>query len=425
MLETTLFEAGDRVLVAVSGGVDSMTLLHLLVAQQAALGLSEVAAAHCNFSLRGLESDRETRFVEQACGSMGIRLFVERFDTRAECSASGQGVQEAARRLRYDFFNRIAATEGFTKIALGHHADDAIETFFINLVRGTGLRGLTGIARQRESIVRPLLGVRRAQIERYATEHGIEWRDDSSNKATDYLRNRLRNDLLPRFSSCSSAFADTMTANIGRLDAAQQFLSAQIEHIRRQYSLEGRIAWEEMRNDLGDSFAFVAYELLRGYGFSGEVIEQLLQHPQTGKVFVSATHRLVVNREQWLVTDRHAEAFVERSIDRDDPCVAWTTVDQLFSLETPPNAAYLCADALQWPLRLRRWQAGDWFIPLGMSGQKKVSDALVDLKVSLPDKEQQGVLVSGEDTIVWLVGRRLDDRFKVTERSQAVVLITF
>lgn len=423
MIDSTLFESGDRVLVAVSGGVDSMTLLHLLVAQKEALGLGEVAAAHCNFALRGLESDHETRLVEQTCTALGVRLFVSRFDTRTECSTSGQGIQETARRLRYDFFDRIAASDGFTKIAVAHHADDAIETFFINLVRGTGLRGLTGIARKRGAIVRPLLCARRAEIERYATEQGIAWRDDSSNKATDYLRNRLRNDLLPRFGSCTPSFSTKMTENIGRLDAAQNFISAQIEHLRSTYLKQGSIAWQEMQRDLGNSFGFVAYEMLRTYGFSGDIVAQLLGVEGSGKEFLSATHRLVVNREQWLIATRKIEAFVEKTIEQSDPYVAFTTVDQLFSLDTPPNAVYLCGDALQWPLKLRRWEAGDWFIPLGMSGQKKVSDMLVDLKVSLPDKEQQGVLVSGE-AIVWLVGRRLDDRFKVTEQSRSVVKIT-
>lgn len=423
MIDHTLFQPGDRVLVAVSGGVDSMTLLHLLAGQREQLGLAEVAAAHCNFTLRGLESDHETQLVERRCGTLGIRLFVERFDTKAECSAAGRGVQETARRLRYNFFDQLAAEHGFSKIAVAHHADDAVETFFINLIRGTGLRGLTGIARERGLVVRPLLGVRRAEIERYATQEGIEWRDDSSNKATDYLRNRLRGDLLPRLASCSTSFAETMSQNIAHLDAAQHFIDVQIQRIKEQYSVEGQINWLQMRANEGDRFPFVAYELLRGYGFSGDQIGQLLAVEQSGKEFSSATHRLVVDRGQWLVADRQSEAFVEQTIDRHDPRVEFTTVDRLFSLETPAFTAYLSADSLQWPLRLRRWVAGDWFIPLGMRGQKKVSDMLIDLKVSLPDKERQGVLVSGE-AIVWLVGRRLDDRFKVTENSKSVVKIT-
>lgn len=423
MIARPLFSPGDRVLVAVSGGVDSMTLLHLLVGQGEKMGLAEVAVAHCNFTLRGLESDHETQLVERTCRELGIRCFVERFDTKAECSVAGQGVQETARRLRYGFFDQLAAEHGFSKIAVAHHADDAVETFFINLMRGTGLRGLTGIARKRGLIVRPLLGVRRAQIEQYAAKEGIEWRDDSSNKATDYLRNRLRRDLLPRFSSCSPSFAETMSENIAHLDAAERFVEAQIKQIQTQYSVEGRINAQQMRVDLSDNFAFVAYELLRGYGFSGDQIGQLLAVEQSGKEFISTTHRLVVNRGEWLVVERSKEAFVEQTIDRNDPRVEFTTVDQLFSLETPPNVAYLSADSLQWPLRYRCWMAGDWFVPLGMRGQKKVSDMLIDLKVSLPDKERQGVLVSGA-SVVWLVGRRLDERFKVTEQSKSVVKIT-
>lgn len=422
LTSNTLLGRGDRVLAAVSGGVDSMVLLSLLVASADRVGLEKLSVAHCNFSLRGAESDRETELVKETCRNHGIDCFTITFDTKGECALTGESTQIAARRLRYRFFEDLCDEHGFSKIAIAHHANDSIETFFVNLTRGTGLRGLTGIGRSRGMIVRPLLGVSRDEIEKYALENNVAYLNDSSNASLDYLRNRLRHDIIPRINSSTPHFSTTMGRNLEHLTSAQRFIDQRIDDIKREVMDDHVLDLDRLRADA--SFAFILFEILHPYGFSPSVVEDIRHSSLSGKEFFAEHHTAWLDRGRLIIRPREQMEFLEREIDRHDPCVEWLTVDEIFSLETPSNVALLSADALQFPLTLRKWRAGDWFIPLGLKGQKKVSDCLIDGKVPLPDKEQQGVLVSGADTIVWLVGRRIDDRFRVCEQSKSVVRIT-
>ena len=423
-----LIEPGDRILVAVSGGIDSMTLLDLM--RQAFGG--RIAAAHCNFSLRGAESDGDQQLVETYCRQHGIPCHTVRFDTEAEARGHGESIQMAARRLRYDWFENLCREHHYDKIAIAHHADDSAETFFINLVRGTGLRGLTGIGARRGRIVRPLLFARRDEITAYAALNGIPYREDSTNATLKYLRNRLRHDILPRLDSASgNRFARTMEENLMRLQQAQQFIDLQIEKLRDK-------ALRDHSVDLAaldpECLSFELYELLRPYGFAPETAEDMAgvlrsrsadsDVTASGKRFDAPEWSAAIDRGRILLAPRAVEPFRDEPIAGDDPRIEWLTVNELpDSLATPPNVAYLTADALRFPLQLRQWREGDWFIPLGMAGQKKVSDFLIDAKVAVPDKARQGVLVTGE-TIVWLVGRRIDDRYKVRQDARHIVRIT-
>lgn len=418
----------DRCLVGVSGGVDSMTLLDLM--WQAFGG--RIAAAHCNFGLRGEESDGDQLLVEDYCREHGIRLHTVRFDTEAEAREHGESIQMAARRLRYDWFDGLCGEYGYTRVAIAHHADDSAETFFINLLRGTGLRGLTGIGDRRGRIVRPLLFARRDDIMAYAAANGVPYREDSTNATLKYLRNRLRHDIIPRLDSASNnRFARTMEENLMRLQQTQRFVDVQVERLRERALCDHAI-------DLGaldaECLAFELYELLRPYGFAPETAECLAQvvlgHAEdaeltaSGKRFDAELWSATVDRGRVLLTPRVPEPFREELVGENDARIEWLAVGDLpDSLATPPNVAYLSADALKFPLRLRRWQQGDWFIPLGMAGQKMVSDFLIDAKVPVTEKGRQGVLVSGE-TIVWLVGRRIDDRYKVRQDARRIVRIT-
>lgn len=384
--------------------------------------LAFLAVAHCNFSLRGAESDRETALVERVCAERAIPCFVRQFDTKAECLATGESTQMAARRLRYDFFDELLTIHALDKVAVAHHADDSVETFFVNLTRGTGLRGLTGISVARERIVRPLLSFSREQIETYAVQNAVEYLNDSSNATLDYLRNRLRHDIIPRLDHSAPAFFGAMARTMGHLDSAQQFIDNQIRSIKKSAFLGGVLDLSTLRSH--PSFEFVLFEILHPYGFSGSVVGDILASETSGKEFFSPTHRAVLDRDRLIINERSVLSFVDRTFERNDSAIEWLTVDEIFSLETPPNVALLSADAMQFPLTLRKWQAGDWFVPLGLKGQKKVSDFLIDAKISIPDKERQGVLISGSDTIVWLAGRRIDDRFKVTEQSRSVIRLT-
>lgn len=414
----------DRVLVGVSGGIDSMTLLDLM----RRLYGERIGVAHCNFGLRGAESDGDQRLVENYCHEYGIPVYVTHFATEAEAQERGESIQMAARRLRYDWFEQLCVRHGYDRIAIAHHADDSTETFFINLMRGTGLRGLTGIGDCRGRVVRPLLFARRDDITAYAAEAGVPYREDSTNATLKYLRNRLRHDILPRMESASgNRFARTMEENMVRLQETQRFVDRQIDRLRAEAMRDEHTIDLSVLDTACRSFEL--YELLRPYGFGPETVEDMAAVSEdggtvSGKRFEAVEWEAVIDRGRILLTPRVVEPFRDEWLEADDGRVEWLTVNDLpDSLAAPPNTAYLTADALKFPLLLRRWREGDWFIPLGMVGQKKVSDFLVDVKVPVPEKARQGVLVSGE-TIVWLVGRRIDDRYRVRQDAGRVVRIT-
>ncbi len=433
MTERTLVPQGSRMLLAVSGGVDSMVMLDLFAHAYRDLGLAGLAVAHVNFGLRGDESDGDQRLVEQTCASLGVECHTVRFDTAAESEARGESIQMAARRLRYDWFGALCAEHGYARVAIAHHGDDAVETFFINLMRGTGLRGLTGIAGAYGLVVRPLLFACRDDITAYAAAQGVVYRNDSSNESLKYLRNRLRHEVLPLFSSSSARFVDTMEGNFVRLTAAQEFIDREMGALRTAALRDNVLDLSALRPY---SLSFQLFELLHPYGFPSEVLEDLARAVTagegSGKQFLAPAWTAAIDRGRILLSPRETAAFVEERIGVDDPRIEWLSDEDAARLlaglpgsaaELPPHETYMAADALQFPLLLRRWADGDWFIPLGMRGQKKVSDFLVDIKMPLPDKERQGVLVSGK-TIVWLVGQRLDDRYKVTPQTRRVIRIT-
>lgn len=415
----SLVSQQDVVVLGVSGGRDSMVMLDLCVKA----GL-RIAVAHCNFSLRGAESDADQAFVEKRAAEYGVPLHVVRFDTQEEASRCGESIQMAARRLRYDWFEELCLEYGYSKIAIAHHADDSIETVFINMVRGTGLRGMTGISSQNGRIIRPLLFAHRDDITRYTADAGITYRDDSSNDSIKYLRNRLRHEILPLLNSSSNSFTDTMSCNIERMEQAQRFVDTQVARIKSEVMEQGRLDLLKLRA-VGD-MKFLLFEILYPYGFPSEMIESIreaIERGHSGKRFFTSWHTLLLDRDALLLSERRATHFEQCELAADDPRVEWLTIYDFDTLHTPSNVALLSADELNFPLQLRRWRDGDWFIPLGMRGQKKVSDFLIDAKVSLTDKETQGVLMSNGQ-IIWLVGRRIDERYKVRESTKKVVRIT-
>lgn len=418
-----IVHVGDRLLLGVSGGIDSMVMLDVFCRLHDSLGV-DIAVAHCNFSLRGSESDGDQMLVEQICADRGVRCHTVRFDTHAAAAEYDESIQMAARRLRYDWFAELCSEHGYNRIAIAHHADDSTETFFINLMRGTGLRGLTGIADRRGMVIRPLLFADRDRITDYATGADVAYRNDSTNKEVKYLRNRLRHEIIPLLSSSSNSFGRTMEGNLFRLTQTQRFVDMQIDAVRARALNDNVLDLALLDADFLD---FELFEILHPYGFGAEVIADLSKAIGTGlsgKQFMAPRHVALLDRGRVIISDRESVAFVEEDMEIDDPRIEWLDMDDLpNSLATPPRVALLCADSLKFPLRLRRWAVGDWFIPLGMIGQKKVSDFLIDNKVPMTDKETQAVLTSG-DTIVWLVGQRIDERYKVTQRASRVVRIT-
>ena len=431
--ENNLVTHDDRILLTVSGGVDSMVMLSLFVRCGYAVGV-----AHCNFQLRGAESDEDELLVRDEAARYGVPWYNRRFETAAEMERTGESMEMAARRLRYAWFDELSHAEGYTAVAIAHHADDSIETFFINLLRGTGLRGLTGISIQVGKVVRPLLFASRREILEYAAANHIPYREDSSNRSTKYLRNKIRLGLIPRIREINPKFTSLMCRNLARLTDAQLFINHGIERIRETAvtSSEGIDTIHLDRIDPAFPQEFVIYELLNSaYGFKGDVIDALcraLGQGASGRRFYARDHVAVPDRGRILVApiapDDECLTTVEKGAPRSYCGNAvlyyeYCDIDTIKNFGVPEQIAQVDADRLQFPLTLRRWREGDWFIPFGMTGRKKVSDFLIDAKVSLPEKQRQFVLLSGEE-IVWLVGRRIDDRYRLTSETENVLRIT-
>ena len=423
----------NRIILTVSGGVDSMVMLNLFVEAGYNVGV-----AHCNFCLRGEESEEDEVLVENEAKRLGVPHYNRRFDTKGEMAQTGESVQMAARRLRYAWFDELCVDEGYDTIAVAHHADDSIETFFINLLRGTGLKGLTGISVINGKVIRPLLFASRHEIKEYAKSHHIPFREDSSNRSTKYLRNKIRLGIVPRLREIVPQFTTTMSSNIDRLTEAQHFITYAIEKIARD-AVE-HVGREDIIHpdqiDSGFPLRFVIYELMsQNYGFRGDVVDSLydaLKNNATGKRFYS---------KDWVAYIDRGRIVISR-IEEGDECevavnLAKTKVhcggsvlylekkdiDTIESLIVPEHIALLDLNTLTEPLTLRKWREGDRFMPLGMMEEKKVSDYLIDAKVSMAEKKRQFVLTSG-DRIVWLVGQRIDNRHKITSKTENVLRIT-
>lgn len=428
-----LFTRQDKILLTVSGGVDSMVLMSLCVNSGYNIGI-----AHCNFGLRGQESDEDEIMVQETARRYGIECHNKRFDTLGEMDRTGESMEMAARRLRYEWFHQLSEEFDYTVIAIAHHVDDSIETFFINMLRGTGLRGLTGISKQVGRIVRPLLFATRKEILEYAHLKHIAFREDSSNLSTKHLRNKIRLGIIPRVREINPRFSFIMQRNVDRLTAAQRFIDGAIDNIFADVA--------EINDDICtlhvdriadlSSRDFVIYEILNSrFGFKGDTVDNLckaLKAESVGRRFYSRNFVAYVDRGNIVVTPIEENDLCEMSIRENqhraycgnsllyfDICEA----DSLDTFHVPDNVALLDIEKIQFPLTLRRWKDGDSFTPFGMNGRKKVSDFLIDQKVSMAEKDRQFVLLSNNE-IAWLVGRRTSDDFRITDKTDKVLRIT-
>lgn len=427
----SLCHPGDRILLAVSGGVDSMVLLHLYIAAGYTPGI-----AHCNFHLRGAESDGDEKFVRSMAENFDLIFHQQDFDTEQFADKSRISIQMAARKLRYRWFEEIRKKHGYKFIATAHNQDDVIETFFINLSRGTGIRGLTGIPVRSEKVIRPLLFASRESIVDYTTKHDIRFREDSSNASHKYLRNRLRHQLIPMLEEENPSFRNAMMDTILKLAETEKLYKQELDQLKKKLM---RTEGERTRISIRDLSAFSAkrsilFEILSEYNFSSLAMEDIthsLEGP-SGKQFLSATHRIVKDREDLIITPldqkeerkyylEHESGRISEPID-----LEWMVVEHTETFHIPNDRKIACLDLqkLHFPLMLRHWQTGDYFQPLGMDGMKKISDYLIDMKVSLPDKERTWMLTS-ENNIAWVIGQRIDDRFKVRPETTQVLMMKF
>ncbi|WP_372652810.1 tRNA lysidine(34) synthetase TilS [Draconibacterium sp.] len=423
-----LIKSGQKILLAISGGIDSMVLLHLFERSEFEYGI-----AHCNFRLRGDESDGDEAFVREQVVQHGTAAHFETFDTIEYASLKGISIEMAARELRYGFFERIRKEYEYDCMVTAHHQDDLIETFFLNLSRKTGIKGLTGIKEKKGKLIRPLLFASREDIEKYAAENSISYREDSSNNEVVFQRNFLRHKILPLFSELNPAFKKNFLASVDNLkvayDVYKDAVGNEIKAVLTKDKEQSVISIPALQNALHSKT--VLLEILSGYGFNASVVDSVFQSLEThsGKQFFSKTHRLVKDRDvlfiQQLTSDEDRVYYIEED-DMELFAPFNISIERLdakdFTIIKDGNIACVDLEKVQFPLLMRKWQQGDYFQPLGMTGFKKVSDFFIDRKMPLHEKENTWLLCSGKN-IVWIMGQRLDNRFKVTPSTKKVLKI--
>jgi len=421
-----------RCLVAVSGGVDSMTLVHLLHRR----GVN-VSIAHVNFQLRGDESAADEAFVKQYAEELSVPMHWRRFSPEELEDQSDESVQMWARRKRYDWFQQLMSDEGYDHLMTAHHRDDQLETIWWNMMRGTGVSGLRGMlevqeyAGKEKGLMRPLLAFGKEELLRYAEENEVRYRTDSSNASMKYRRNVVRNRILPQAEEIQPALSTNITAFAARMRDLEEILQTIVEGAAADAVTE-REHWTEIDiakvNDLPGA-ATLWYELLEPYGFSAlSDILRAINQKAVGARFFSSKYRMTVDREH-LIIDRRVDDerskywWAEGEAMNEPLTLRAEVVDRkLIEIPTSSNRAAVDYDKLVFPLTLRRWKPGDAFRPLGMKGTKKLQDYFTDEKWSRTAKENAWLLCSGDD-IVWLVGHRLDDRFKIGDATEKVYLV--
>ena len=424
-----LFDSSQVVLLAVSGGADSMLMLHLF----ANVGFS-VAVAHCNFGLRGEESDGEEQFVADFCDRHNLAFHSQRFNTLEYARLKSISIEMAARELRYNWFDELLERHGYDYLATAHHQDDVIETFLINLSRGSGIRGLSGIQPKSGQIIRPMLFTNRSEILNYCSRLKIEYRTDSSNEDTHYKRNLIRHEIVTLLEQVNPAFRKNALKTIGNLNETEQLFQQRMSEIKSVvYSEDELGAMIHIAKLQGYSpLRTILFELIREFGFQIDQVDDILDSlgKESGRRFYSEDYRLVKDREYLLVSPNRSTQEKIFYLDEDSAGLISPVHFSMekferkadFRFSTNPNVADFDLDKLVFPLILRHWQEGEYFQPLGMTGLKKLSDFFIDEKYSIPDKENAWILYSGNQP-VWIVGKRLDDRCKITSKTKRVLRI--
>lgn len=417
--------AQQRFLLAVSGGLDSVVLAHLFHSAGLNYGL-----AHMNFSLRGDESDKDEAFVHDLAKNLSIPFFSKKVDTNAYAGSNKRSIQESARELRYEWFSSLAVQEGFDYIVTGHHADDELETFFINLLRGTGIKGLSGYARKSGNLIRPLLFSGREEIRQYAEKHNLAWREDSSNASDKYIRNQIRHELLPLLYTIRSGARERLLQNIDRLNSEEALLNAFSQRPENEGMSDFSFDLPLLPEAAKPAFLMTVLDPL---GFSYTIVKQMVAALGTNesKLFRSPTHEALL-RGVHLNIRKRIEAidatYKIESIMQTDALPLFLEMElidrgELLTLDQGQDVALLDADSLQWPLLLRRKREGDRFHPLGSQGSKKLSEFLIDQKISLFDRDQLWLLVS-DGQIVWVPGYRISKQFRVKKGTTRVLKIS-
>lgn len=425
-----LFYSNEKILLGVSGGMDSVTMCELFYR----CGFN-FALAHCNYKLREKESDEDEIFVKNLADAYEVEFYTQSFNTIQYGYDNKMSIQMAARELRYDWFERIRSEHRYSYIAVAHHRDDVMETFMINLLRGTGIAGLHGISPKNGNIIRPLLFANRYEIDSFIKHNRLKYREDSSNKSLKYLRNKIRHTIIPLFKEINPRIQETIFKEIERIRSVEDIFIAFVNDKRNKIVKNNgnytTLKIKELLNII--ELPTVLFEFLKPFNFSPSIVKDIVRSLEgiPGKRFYSPTHFLVKDREFLIVTPIDNKEIPQFVINEDiSPIddgilhIKFSKIEISSGFTFPKNLdiAYLDFDKLKFPLTIRKWEKGDWFVPFGMTSKKKLSDFFIDKKLSIIEKEQVRVVSSGKD-IVWVIGLRIDNRYKISENTKNVLRI--
>ena len=420
----------DRILVGVSGGADSVVLLHILLK----LGF-ECVVAHCNFHLRGEESMRDELFVEKLAEKYKLIYKKTDFDTVRFAKSNKISIEMAAREMRYAWFKKLAPENKCQTIATAHHTDDSIETLLLNMIRGTGLKGLTGIEPRNGDIVRPVLCCTRSEIEQYAQKNKLEYITDSTNLANEYSRNKIRNLILPMMADINPSVKQSLAENISRFRGSWKIYSEKIAEIEAHitFNKENQTFVDIDKLKSQSDPKTILFEILQKYQFNSDVISNIFEglDKSSGKRYYSDTHRLLKDREHLIVDEIEPNNTLEFSIDESTKSISIPINLSLnkkarnedFIISKKSDKIHIDADKIKFPLTLRKWKNGDSFHPFGMKESKKLSDFFINEKINRNQKENIWLLVS-DNKIVWIIGLRMDERFRITEKTKNILEIS-
>jgi tRNA(Ile)-lysidine synthase len=419
--DNQLFTKHDSLLVAVSGGIDSIVLVDLLSKN----GFN-FEIAHCNFSLRGTESDGDENFIKDLAKNLNINCLVKQFYTNKYATENRISTQMAARELRYEWFKDLIIKNNYKGLITAHHLDDSIETAIFNFTKGTGVAGLRGILSNNNGILRPLLFASKETIEKYALNNNLSWREDSSNASIKYNRNYIRKEVIPLLKRINPGLEETFKITSKRMASLEELLKEKSTEFHSKFRFKGDDISVKKEDILSQKWVVIE-DLLKNYGFNYDQVDNILKCLSdgiSGKLFNSSSHVINIDRDQIIISLLTANNQLEWMIDEHGEIKINSTIfkfqitnDKTYSLIE--NMASLDFEKLKFPLKIRHWKEGDTFQPLGMKGKKKLSDFMIDEKIPLNLKRSVLVLVSNEE-IVWVAGHRIDDRYKITNKTKKV-----